>query len=49
MTLGQVIRTLDALAKDVAELRGSVGRLTWVIPLIVAIGMAVVGAVVALK
>jgi len=49
MTLGQVMKTLGALAKDVSELRGSVGRLTWVLPLIVAIGMAVVGTVVALK
>ena len=49
MTLGQVTKTLGALAKDVAELRGSVGRLSWVLPLIVAVGMAVVGAVVALK
>lgn len=49
MTLGQVIKTLGALARDVSELKGSVGRLTWLLPLIVAIGMAVVGAVVALK
>ncbi|MGH9771764.1 MAG: dCTP deaminase [Candidatus Acidiferrales bacterium] len=49
MTLGQVMKTLSALANDVAELRGSVGRLSWVLPLIVAIGMAVVGVVVALK
>ncbi|MGH9659813.1 MAG: dCTP deaminase, partial [Bryobacteraceae bacterium] len=49
MTLSQVMKTLSALAKDVSELRGSVGRLTWVVPLIVGVGMAVVGAVVALK
>ncbi|MFZ3211770.1 MAG: hypothetical protein WA188_09655 [Terriglobales bacterium] len=49
MTLGQVTKTLSALAKDVSELRGSVGRLSRVLPLIVAIGMGVVGAVVALK
>ena len=49
MTLGQVTKTLSALAKDVSELRGSVGRLSWVLPLIVVIGMGVIGAVVALK
>lgn len=49
MTLGQVVKTLSALAKDVAELRGSVGRLAWILPLIVGVGMTVVGAVVALK
>ena len=49
MTLGQVIRTLGALAGDVSELKGSVGRLTWMLPLIVAFGMAVVGIIVALK
>ena len=42
MTLGQVVKTLTALAKDVAELRGSVNRLSWLVPLIVAIGMGVV-------
>ena len=49
MTLGQVTKTLGALAKDVSELKGSVGRLTRVVPLIVGVGMAVVAAVVALK
>lgn len=49
MTLGQVTKTLGALAKDVSELRGSVGRLSWVLPLIVGVGMTVIGVVVALK
>ena len=49
LTLGQVMKTLSALAQDVAELRGSVSRLAWSIPAIVAIGMGVVGAVVMLK
>jgi dCTP deaminase len=49
LTLGQVMKTLSALAKDVAELRGSVNRLSWMLPVIVAIGMAVIGTVVALK
>lgn len=49
LTLGQVMKTLSALAKDVSELRGSVGRLSWILPLIVAIGMSVIGIVVAVK
>ena len=49
LTLGQVIKTLSSLASDVAELRGSVARLSWLVPLIVAIGMAVVGILVALR
>jgi len=49
LTLGQVMKTLSALAKDVAELKGSVGRLSWLVPVIVGVGMAVVGIVVAVK
>lgn len=49
LTLGQVTKTLSALARDVAELKGSVGRLTWLVPLIVGFGMAVVGVLVAMK
>lgn len=49
LTLGQITKTLGALAKDVSELRGSVAKLTWFIPLIVVIGMAVITIVVSLK
>lgn len=42
LTLGGVIKILTAQAKDIAELRGSVNRLAWLVPLIVAIGMGVV-------
>lgn len=49
LTLGQVMKTLSALAKDVAELRGSVSKLTWWIPVIILFGIAVIGAIVALK
>jgi dCTP deaminase len=49
MTLGQVTKMLGTLAKDVSELRGSVAKLTWIVPLVVVIGMSVVGAIVALK
>jgi hypothetical protein len=49
MTLGQVMKTLATLAKDVSELRGSVSRLSWLVPLIVTVGMVVIGVIVALK
>jgi hypothetical protein len=49
LTLGEMMTTLQALAKDVSELRGSVGRLSWLVPLIVGIGMTVVGIVVAIR
>lgn len=49
MTLGGVIKMLTALAKDVSELRGSVGRLSWSIPLIVGLGIGVVAIITALK
>ena len=49
LTLGQVMKTLSALAEDVAELRGSVSRLAWWIPLIILFGIAVIGVIVALK
>ncbi len=48
LTLGQVIKTLSALAKDVSELRGSVSKLSWLVPLIVGIGIAAVSIIVAL-
>ena len=49
LTLGQIIKTLSALAVDVAELRGSVSKLSWSIPLIVALGIAIVGIIVMVK
>jgi dCTP deaminase len=49
MTLGQVMKTLAALAKDVSELRGSISRLSWMVPLIVGFGIAVIGIMVELK
>ena|SRR5579862_5834306 len=48
LTLGQVMKTLSALAQDVAELRGSVSKLVWLVPTIIAIGIAVIGAVAVL-
>ncbi len=49
LTLGQVVKTLGVLAHDVGELKtsvgrleGSVSRLSWLVPLIVTFGMAIV-------
>jgi dCTP deaminase len=49
LTLGAVIKTLSALAKDVAELRGSIKLMSWLVPLIVALGMGVIAILVAIK
>ena len=49
LTLGQVMKTLSALAKDVAELRGSVTRLSWSVPIIVGLGMSIIAILVALR
>lgn len=55
-TLGGMVKSLASLAFDVgqlqtsmARLEGSVGRLTWAIPLIVALGITIMGIIVALK
>jgi uncharacterized membrane protein len=48
-TLATLARDVSQLAKDVSGLRGSVNRLSWLVPLIVTIGMVVIGVVVALK
>jgi hypothetical protein len=49
LTLGAVIKTLSALARDVAELRGSIARLSWLVPLIVGIGIGVIAIIIAIK
>lgn len=48
-TIGGMVKSLATLARDVAELRGSVGRLSWMIPVIVGIGMTVIGVIVGIK
>jgi dCTP deaminase len=48
-TLGEMMKTLSGLALVVSELRGSVNRLAWVIPLIITIGIAVIAIIVAIK
>lgn len=49
ITLGGVIKTLQALAADVSELRGSMKLLAWAVPTIVLVGMAVVAIIVGVK
>lgn len=49
LTLGGVVKTLGALAADVRELKGSIGRLSWSIPVLVAFGIAVIAVIVAIK
>lgn len=49
LTLGEMVKTLTALSKDVAGLRGAVGRLSWSLPLIVGLGIAVIGVLVGIK
>ena len=51
-----MVKSLTALAEDVgglnssvARLEGSMSRLTWVIPMLVAFGIAVTAIIVALK
>jgi dCTP deaminase len=49
LTLGEMVKTMVQLGQDVSELKGAVGRLSWSIPIIVGLGMAVIGVIVALK
>ena len=48
-TLGGMVKSLSALAADVSDLKTAVKWMAWAVPVIVAIGMAVVGLVVGLK
>lgn len=45
-TIGGMVRSLASLARDVGDLKTSVKWMGWAIPVIVAIGMTVVGIVV---
>lgn len=48
-TLGGMVKSLQALARDVSHLQGSIGRLSWSIPLLVAFGIAIMAAISAMK
>lgn len=45
-TIGGMVRSLAALAADVSDLKTSVKWMAWAIPIIVALGIAVIGVVV---
>jgi hypothetical protein len=49
MTFGEVIKPLGNLSSNVNALSHWVKILTWAIPAIVAIGIAVIGVIVAIK
>ncbi len=49
LTLGQVMKTLTALATDVGELRKSVRNLSYSVPMIVALGLILIFLLVALR
>ena len=48
-TLGGMVNSLSTLASDVGDLKAAVKWMAWAVPVIVAIGMAVVGSIVAIK
>ena len=49
MTFGEVIRSLGSLSASVSDLSRWVKFLAWAIPVVVAIGIAVIGTIVILK
>ena len=49
MALSEVLTTLASLSENVASLATHVKMLEWIVPLIVAIGMTVIGIIVAIK
>jgi len=48
-TLATLNRSVSSLADSVASVKGELATLRWMVPLIVALGMAVIGVIVALK
>ncbi len=48
-TLGGMVKSLSSLAADVGDLKSSVKWMAWAIPVIVALGMTIVGIIVAVK
>jgi hypothetical protein len=49
MTFGEVIKSLGTLSSNVHDLSRWVKMLAWAIPAIVAIGLAVIGIIIAIK
>jgi dCTP deaminase len=48
-TLGGMVKSLSALARDVADLKTSVKWMGWAIPIIVGLGITVIAIIVAIK
>lgn len=49
MAFSEVITTLRSVSDNVGKLASEVNTLRWLIPLIVAFGIAVIGVIVTLK
>ncbi len=49
MALSEMLTTLRSLSSNVGELASEVKTLKWFLPLIITIGFAVIGLVIALK
>lgn len=47
-TIGGMVRSLATLARDVSDLKTSVKWMAWAVPTIVAVGMTIVGIIVAI-
>jgi dCTP deaminase len=48
-TLGGMVKSLGALANDVSDLKTSVRWMAWAIPIIVGLGITIIGIIVGLK
>jgi hypothetical protein len=48
-TIGGMVKSLARLAEDVGDLKTSVRWMAWAVPVIVGIGMAVIGVVATIK
>ena len=49
MTLSEVLTTLTSLSRNVGDLTNDVKTMKWIIPIIVALGITVIGIIVACK
>lgn len=49
MTLSEVLTTLTSLSKNVGDLTNDVKTMKWIIPIIVGLGITVIGIIVAFK
>jgi hypothetical protein len=49
MTLGQVIKTLSGIAIEVGEMKSSVNKLVWMLPVVVLVGIIVNAVILAVQ